>query len=70
MTAVRGFSGGRPRTTTAVDDRYLFLDVRRNNQQTAGEISKRKQRITEYCERYRVLLLLGVYTKVVYLHHD
>ncbi|GFW65297.1 transposable element Tcb1 transposase [Trichonephila clavipes] len=35
-TAIRGFSSGRPRGTTPVDDRYIVLQSRRNMRQTAG----------------------------------
>ncbi|GFU95520.1 transposable element Tc1 transposase [Trichonephila clavipes] len=36
----RGFSSGRPRGTRPADYRYIFLQARRNRQQTAGEIAR------------------------------
>lgn len=45
-TAVRRFSSGRPRATTAVDDRYMVLQARRNRRQTTGEIARHLQQTT------------------------
>ncbi|GFW17224.1 transposable element Tc3 transposase [Trichonephila clavipes] len=45
-TAIRGFSSGRPRGTTPVDDRYIVLQARRNRRQTAGEIARRTTQAT------------------------
>ncbi|GFV24674.1 transposable element Tc1 transposase [Trichonephila clavipes] len=39
-TAIRGFSSGRPRGTTPVDDQYIVLHARRNRRQTAGKIAR------------------------------
>ena len=38
-TAVRGRGGGRPRSTTAADDRYIVQQARRDPRQTAGAIA-------------------------------
>ncbi|GFU69117.1 transposable element Tcb1 transposase [Trichonephila clavipes] len=38
--AIRGFSSGRPRGTTPADDRYIFLQARRNRRQRVGEIDR------------------------------
>ncbi|GFV58850.1 HTH_Tnp_Tc3_2 domain-containing protein [Trichonephila clavipes] len=38
-TAIRGFSSGRPRGTTPADNRYIFLQARRNRRQIVGEIA-------------------------------
>ncbi|GFW99015.1 transposable element Tcb2 transposase [Trichonephila clavipes] len=38
--AVRKVGGGRPRTTTAGDDRYIILQVKRGRQQSASAIAK------------------------------
>ncbi|GFV74211.1 transposable element Tcb2 transposase [Trichonephila clavipes] len=45
-TAIRGFSSGRPRGTTPVDDRYIVLQARRNRRQTAGEIARHTSQAT------------------------
>ncbi|GFW86421.1 transposable element Tcb1 transposase [Trichonephila clavipes] len=45
-TAIRGFSSGRPRETTPVDDRYIVLQARRNRRQTAGEIARHTTQAT------------------------
>ncbi|GFX23367.1 transposable element Tcb2 transposase [Trichonephila clavipes] len=45
-TAIRGFSSGRPRGTTPADDRYIFLQARRNRCQTAGEIARHTTQAT------------------------
>ncbi|GFV13281.1 transposable element Tcb2 transposase [Trichonephila clavipes] len=39
-TAVRMFGGGRPRTTTAGDDRYIFLQTKRGRRQSASVIAQ------------------------------
>jgi transposase len=39
-TAVRKVGGGRPRTTTAGDDRYIVLQVKRGRQQSASTITQ------------------------------
>ncbi|GFT10717.1 transposable element Tcb2 transposase [Trichonephila clavipes] len=39
-TAIWGFSSGRPRGTTPVDDRYIVLQARRNRRQTTGDIAR------------------------------
>ncbi|GFV44897.1 transposable element Tcb2 transposase [Trichonephila clavipes] len=46
-TAIRGFSSGRPRGTTPADDRYIFLQARRNRRQTAGEITRHTTQATD-----------------------
>ncbi|GFX12822.1 transposable element Tcb2 transposase [Trichonephila clavipes] len=45
-TAIRGFSSGHPRGTTAADDRYIVLQTRRNRWQTAGEIARHTTQVT------------------------
>ncbi|GFU64227.1 transposable element Tcb2 transposase [Trichonephila clavipes] len=45
-TAIRGFSSGCPRGTTAADDRYIVLQARRNKRQTAGEITRHTTQAT------------------------
>ncbi|GFU50172.1 transposable element Tcb1 transposase [Trichonephila clavipes] len=45
-TAIRGFSSGRPRGTTSVDDWYFVLQARRNRRQTAGEIARHTTQAT------------------------
>ncbi|GFU38616.1 transposable element Tc1 transposase [Trichonephila clavipes] len=45
-TAIRGFSSGRPRGTTPVDDRYIVLQARRNRRQTAREIARHTTQAT------------------------
>ncbi|GFW53657.1 transposable element Tcb2 transposase [Trichonephila clavipes] len=39
-TAVRKVGGGRPRTTTAGNDRYIILQVKRGRQQSASVIAQ------------------------------
>ncbi|GFW37248.1 transposable element Tcb2 transposase [Trichonephila clavipes] len=39
-TAVRKVGGGRPTMTTAGDDRYIILQVKRGRQQSAGVIAQ------------------------------
>ncbi|GFW88534.1 transposable element Tcb2 transposase [Trichonephila clavipes] len=39
-TAVRKVGGGRPRTTTAGDDRYIILQAKRGRRQSASIISQ------------------------------
>ncbi|GFU56067.1 transposable element Tcb2 transposase [Trichonephila clavipes] len=46
LTAIRGFSIGRPRGTTPADDRYIVLQARRNRRQTAGEIARHTTQAT------------------------
>ncbi|GFU70164.1 transposable element Tcb2 transposase [Trichonephila clavipes] len=46
VTAIRGFSSGRPRGTTLADDRYIVLQARRNRRQTAGEIARHTTQAT------------------------
>ncbi|GFT68604.1 transposable element Tc1 transposase [Trichonephila clavipes] len=45
-TVIRGFSSGRPRGTTPADDRYIFLQARRNRRQTAEEIARHTTQAT------------------------
>ncbi|GFU89517.1 transposable element Tc1 transposase [Trichonephila clavipes] len=45
-TTIRGFSSGRPRGTTPADDRYIFLQTRRNKRQTAREIARHTTQAT------------------------
>ncbi|GFT08922.1 transposable element Tc1 transposase [Trichonephila clavipes] len=46
VTAIRGFSSGRPRGTTPADDRYIVLQARKNRRQTAGEIARHSTQAT------------------------
>ncbi|GFS90463.1 transposable element Tcb2 transposase [Trichonephila clavipes] len=39
-TAVRKIGGGRPRTTTAGDERYIFLQAKRGQRQSASVIAQ------------------------------
>ncbi|GFV81778.1 transposable element Tcb2 transposase [Trichonephila clavipes] len=39
-TAVRKIGGGRPRTTTAGDDRYIILQAKRGRRQSASVIAQ------------------------------
>ncbi|GFX12389.1 transposable element Tcb2 transposase [Trichonephila clavipes] len=39
-TAVRNIGGGRPRTTTAGDDRCIILQAKRDRQQSASAIAQ------------------------------
>ncbi|GFV37252.1 transposable element Tcb2 transposase [Trichonephila clavipes] len=39
-TAVRKAGGGRPRTTTAGDDQYIILQVKRGRRQSASAIAQ------------------------------
>ncbi|GFS47142.1 transposable element Tcb2 transposase [Trichonephila clavipes] len=39
-SAVRKVGGGRPRTTTAVDDRYIILQVKKGRRQSASVIAQ------------------------------
>ncbi|GFV35499.1 transposable element Tcb2 transposase [Trichonephila clavipes] len=39
-TAVRKVGGGRPRTTTAGDDRYIILQAKRGRRQSASVIAQ------------------------------
>ncbi|GFT89981.1 transposable element Tcb2 transposase [Trichonephila clavipes] len=45
-TAIRVLSSGRPRGTTPADDRYVFLQAKRNRRQTAGEIARHTTQAT------------------------
>ncbi|GFY15843.1 transposable element Tcb2 transposase [Trichonephila clavipes] len=46
ISAIRGFSNGRPRGTTPADDRYIVLQARRNRRQTEGEIARHTTQVT------------------------
>ncbi|GFV28664.1 HTH_Tnp_Tc3_2 domain-containing protein [Trichonephila clavipes] len=46
VTAIRGFSSGRPRGTTPADDRYIVLQARRNRRLTAEEIARHTTQAT------------------------
>ncbi|GFX60388.1 transposable element Tcb2 transposase [Trichonephila clavipes] len=46
-TAVRKVGGGRPRTTTAGDDRYIILQAKRGRRQSASVIAQRLSTATE-----------------------
>ncbi|GFU91569.1 uncharacterized protein TNCV_2543351 [Trichonephila clavipes] len=41
-TAVRKIGGGRPRTTTAGDDRYIILQAKRGRRQSASVIAQQR----------------------------
>ncbi|GFV82221.1 transposable element Tcb2 transposase [Trichonephila clavipes] len=45
-TAVRKVGGGRPRTTTAGDDRYIILQAKRGRRQSASVIAQHLSRAT------------------------
>ncbi|GFV47644.1 transposable element Tcb2 transposase [Trichonephila clavipes] len=45
-TAVRKVGGGRPRTTTAGDDRYIILQVKRGRRQSASVIAQQHSTAT------------------------
>ncbi|GFX09205.1 transposable element Tcb2 transposase [Trichonephila clavipes] len=45
--AVRKVGGGRPRTTTAGDDRYIILQVKRGRRQSASVIAQQLSTATE-----------------------
>ncbi|GFV76552.1 transposable element Tc3 transposase [Trichonephila clavipes] len=45
-TAIRWFNSGRPRGTAPADDRYIFLQARRNRRQTAEEIARHTTQAT------------------------
>ncbi|GFU97930.1 transposable element Tcb2 transposase [Trichonephila clavipes] len=46
-TAVRKVGGGRPRTTTAGDDRYIILQAKRGGRQSTGIIAQQLSTATE-----------------------
>ncbi|GFU70564.1 transposable element Tcb2 transposase [Trichonephila clavipes] len=59
-TAVRKFGGGRPRTTTAGDDRYIFLQVKRGRWQSASVISQQLststgRQVSRFAQPHRTL---------------
>ncbi|GFW73688.1 transposable element Tcb2 transposase [Trichonephila clavipes] len=45
-TAVRKVGGGRPRTTTAGDDRYIILQAKRGRRQSASVIAQQLSKAT------------------------
>lgn len=45
-TAVRKVGGGRPRKTTASDDRYIVVQAKRDRNQTAGNIAQQLRTAT------------------------
>ncbi|GFU44118.1 uncharacterized protein TNCV_4952831 [Trichonephila clavipes] len=59
-TAVRKVSGGRPRTTTAGDDRYIILQAKRGRQQSASVIAQQRG------DKCRGLLWPDAFTKRAY----
>ncbi|GFT50493.1 transposable element Tcb2 transposase [Trichonephila clavipes] len=48
-TAVRKVGGGRPRTTTAGDDQYIILQVKRGRRQSATPYSNGAKSVVFYC---------------------
>ncbi|GFV53675.1 transposable element Tcb1 transposase [Trichonephila clavipes] len=65
-TAIRGFSSGRPRGTTPVDDRYIVLQARKTGgRQREKSLNRRHRRLED---RYRVLPWPEDCTVVVCLH--
>ncbi|GFY16462.1 uncharacterized protein TNCV_2351051 [Trichonephila clavipes] len=50
-TAVRKVGGGRPRTTTAGDGRYIILHVQRGSQQAPTLYSNGATSVAVYCDQ-------------------
>ncbi|GFT68462.1 uncharacterized protein TNCV_4585371 [Trichonephila clavipes] len=63
-TAVRKVGGGRPRTTTAGDDRNIMLQAKRGRRQSASVIAQ--QLSTETGDKCRGLLWPDAFTKGPY----
>ncbi|GFU09876.1 uncharacterized protein TNCV_784261 [Trichonephila clavipes] len=59
-TAVRKVGGGRPRTTTAGDDRYIILQAKRGQRQSASVIAQQRG------DKCRGLLRPDAFTKEAY----
>ncbi|GFV74397.1 transposable element Tcb2 transposase [Trichonephila clavipes] len=67
-TAVRKVGGGRPRTTTAGDDRYIILQTKRGRRQSASVIAQQlstatKQQVSRFTVARR--LHKGGYSPIV-----
>ncbi|GFV61725.1 uncharacterized protein TNCV_188831 [Trichonephila clavipes] len=60
-TAVRKVGGGRPRATTAGDDRYIILQEKRGRRQSASVIAQ--QLSTAAGDKCRGLLWADAFTK-------
>ncbi|GFV91123.1 uncharacterized protein TNCV_896441 [Trichonephila clavipes] len=60
-TAVRKIGGGRLRTTTAGDDRYIILQAKRGRRQSASVIAQQRG------DKCRGLLWPDAFTKGAYL---
>ncbi|GFV72872.1 uncharacterized protein TNCV_1325831 [Trichonephila clavipes] len=63
-TAVRKAGGGRPRTTTAGDDRYIILHVKRG--QSCQQPSLLSNSLQQRGDKCRGLLCPDVFTKGAY----
>ncbi|GFW03472.1 uncharacterized protein TNCV_3623301, partial [Trichonephila clavipes] len=59
-TTVRKVGGGRPRTTTAEDDRYIILQAKRGRRQSASVIAQQRG------DKCRGLLWPDAFTKGAY----
>ncbi|GFX05429.1 uncharacterized protein TNCV_1007511 [Trichonephila clavipes] len=59
-SAVRKVDGGRPRTTTAGDDRYIILQAKRGRRQSANIIAQQRG------DKCRGLLWPDAFTKGAY----
>ncbi|GFY30626.1 uncharacterized protein TNCV_3117881 [Trichonephila clavipes] len=59
-TDVRKVGGGRPRTTTAEDDRYITLQTKRGRRQSASAIAQQRG------DKCRGLLWPDAFTKGAY----